>query len=80
MLKRFFERAGSVRRLRIFQENGQSRGMGLCEYMTPEAALVWAPSKCGQLWIVERFKDVRILVVFESLRSHCPFELIFSKE
>ena len=53
---------------------------GLCEYMTPEAALVWAPSKCGQLLIVERLKDVRILVVFESLRSHCRFELIFSKE
>eukprot|EP00913_Durusdinium_trenchii_P031130 g29150.t1 len=38
-LKRFFERAGNVRRLRLFMENGQSRGMGLCEYMTPEAAL-----------------------------------------
>ncbi|CAJ1367694.1 unnamed protein product, partial [Effrenium voratum] len=38
-LKKFFERAGTVRRLRIFQENGRSRGMGLCEYVSPEGAL-----------------------------------------
>eukprot|EP00439_Symbiodinium_sp_Y106_P085661 s72_g29.t1 len=42
MLKRVFERAGSVKRLRIFREDGKSQGMGLCEFVSPEGALAAA--------------------------------------
>ena len=41
-LQRIFERAGSVKRLRIFREDGKSQGMGLCEYVAPEGALAAA--------------------------------------
>ncbi|CAE6914077.1 unnamed protein product [Symbiodinium sp. CCMP2592] len=42
MLRRVFERAGSVKRLRIFREDGKSQGMGLCEFVSPEGALAAA--------------------------------------
>eukprot|EP00930_Biecheleria_cincta_P036653 TRINITY_DN25119_c0_g1_i1.p1 TRINITY_DN25119_c0_g1~~TRINITY_DN25119_c0_g1_i1.p1 ORF type:complete len:829 (-),score=147.95 TRINITY_DN25119_c0_g1_i1:25-2511(-) len=38
-LKQFFGRVGAVKRLRLFREDGRSKGMGMCEFSSPDSAL-----------------------------------------